>query len=107
MVGSNLELNMGVKVWNAGEDSYGTTVTFSYPPGLSYRRVAVSQVLFLLGRQAKGWGSTETPVQSSGWGCHDSGASQNPRGPGWSWLERHGCAIWDPLMLGSTPGLPL
>ncbi|XP_054570428.1 integrin alpha-X [Eptesicus fuscus] len=43
VVGSNLELNMGVKVWNAGEDSYGTTVTFSYPPGLSYRRVAVSQ----------------------------------------------------------------
>ncbi|KAM5328037.1 integrin alpha-D-like isoform 2-T2 [Glossophaga mutica] len=43
VVGSNLELNMEVKVWNDGEDSYGTTVTFSYPPGLSYRRVAGSQ----------------------------------------------------------------
>ncbi|KAM7148738.1 integrin alpha-X isoform 1-T1 [Molossus nigricans] len=43
VVGSNLELHMEVKVWNDGEDSYGTTVTFSYPPGLSYRRVAVSQ----------------------------------------------------------------
>lgn len=42
---------MGVKVWNAGEDSYGTTVTFSYPPGLSYRRVAVSQVLIPLGNK--------------------------------------------------------
>lgn len=51
MVGSNLELNMRVKVWNDGEDSYGTTVTFSYPPGLSYRRATVSQVLFLLGKQ--------------------------------------------------------
>ncbi|XP_071077916.1 integrin alpha-D isoform X4 [Desmodus rotundus] len=43
VVGSNLELNMEVKVWNDGEDSYGTTVTFSYPTGLSYRRVAGSQ----------------------------------------------------------------
>ncbi|XP_036889541.1 integrin alpha-X isoform X1 [Sturnira hondurensis] len=43
VVGSNLELNMEVKVWNDGEDSYGTTVTFSYPPGLSYRRVTKSQ----------------------------------------------------------------
>ncbi|XP_054438590.1 integrin alpha-D [Pteronotus mesoamericanus] len=40
VVGSNLELNVEVKVWNDGEDSYGTTVTFSYPRGLSYRRVA-------------------------------------------------------------------
>ncbi|XP_039740337.1 integrin alpha-X isoform X1 [Pteropus medius] len=43
VVGSNLELNMEVRVWNDGEDSYGTTVTFFYPPGLSYRRVAGSQ----------------------------------------------------------------
>ncbi|XP_036166191.1 integrin alpha-X isoform X1 [Myotis myotis] len=43
VVGNTLELNMGVKVWNEGEDSYGTTVTFSYPPGLSYRRATVSQ----------------------------------------------------------------
>ncbi|KAF6124914.1 integrin subunit alpha X [Phyllostomus discolor] len=44
VVGSNLELNMEVKVWNEGEDSYGTTVTFSYPAGLSFRRVAESQL---------------------------------------------------------------
>ncbi|XP_066131842.1 integrin alpha-X isoform X1 [Saccopteryx bilineata] len=43
VVGSHLELNMEVKVWNEGEDSYGPTVTFSYPPGLSYRGVARSQ----------------------------------------------------------------
>ncbi|XP_057604637.1 integrin alpha-X [Hippopotamus amphibius kiboko] len=40
IVGNNLELNLEVRVWNDGEDSYGTTVTFFYPPGLSYRRVA-------------------------------------------------------------------
>lgn len=28
MVGSNLELNLKVRVWNDGEDSYGTAVTF-------------------------------------------------------------------------------
>ncbi|KAK2506729.1 hypothetical protein MC885_017788 [Smutsia gigantea] len=43
VVGSNLELNMNVTVRNDGEDSYGTAVTFFYPPGLSYRRVAGSQ----------------------------------------------------------------
>ncbi|XP_032698651.1 integrin alpha-X isoform X3 [Lontra canadensis] len=43
LVGSTLELNMRVMVWNDGEDSYGTTVTFFYPPGLSYRRVAGSK----------------------------------------------------------------
>ncbi|XP_006896658.1 PREDICTED: integrin alpha-X [Elephantulus edwardii] len=39
VVGNNLELNVQVTVWNDGEDSYGTTVTFSHPVGLSYRRV--------------------------------------------------------------------
>uniref|UniRef100_A0A8C0L9E3 Integrin subunit alpha X n=1 Tax=Canis lupus dingo TaxID=286419 RepID=A0A8C0L9E3_CANLU len=43
VVGSTLELNMNVMVWNDGEDSYGTTVTFFYPPGLSYRRVVESK----------------------------------------------------------------
>ncbi|XP_008512569.2 integrin alpha-X [Equus przewalskii] len=43
VVGNNLELNMEVTVRNDGEDSYGTTVTFFYPPGLSYRRVAEGQ----------------------------------------------------------------
>uniref|UniRef100_A0A8C0I2X1 Integrin subunit alpha X n=1 Tax=Balaenoptera musculus TaxID=9771 RepID=A0A8C0I2X1_BALMU len=43
IVGSNLELNLEVRVWNDGEDSYGTTITFFYPPGLSYRRVAGGQ----------------------------------------------------------------
>uniref|UniRef100_A0A673UWB4 Integrin subunit alpha D n=3 Tax=Suricata suricatta TaxID=37032 RepID=A0A673UWB4_SURSU len=43
VVGSTLELNMKVTVWNDGEDSYGTTVTFFYPPGLSYRRVTWSE----------------------------------------------------------------
>ncbi|XP_034844684.1 integrin alpha-X-like isoform X4 [Mirounga leonina] len=44
LVGSTREINMKVKVWNDGEDSYGTTVTFFYPPGLSYRRVAASKL---------------------------------------------------------------
>uniref|UniRef100_A0A8C5KE67 VWFA domain-containing protein n=1 Tax=Jaculus jaculus TaxID=51337 RepID=A0A8C5KE67_JACJA len=47
VVGSNLELNVDVTVSNNGEDSYGTTVTFFYPAGLSYRRVTGNQVLFL------------------------------------------------------------
>ncbi|XP_065393650.1 integrin alpha-X isoform X2 [Macaca fascicularis] len=43
LVGSNLELNAEVMVWNDGEDSYGTTITFSHPAGLSYRHVAEGQ----------------------------------------------------------------
>nr|CAI9708988.1 unnamed protein product [Rangifer tarandus platyrhynchus] len=43
IVGSNLELNLKVRVWNDGEDSYGTAVTFFYPPGLSYQRVTGGQ----------------------------------------------------------------
>ncbi|XP_044792216.2 integrin alpha-X isoform X2 [Bubalus bubalis] len=43
IVGSNLELNLKVRVWNDGEDSYGTAITFFYPPGLSYRRVTGGQ----------------------------------------------------------------
>ncbi|KAM6155884.1 integrin alpha-X-like [Rhynchocyon petersi] len=39
VVGSNLELDVQVTVRNDGEDSYGTTITFSYPAGLSFRRV--------------------------------------------------------------------
>lgn len=45
VVGSNLELGLEVTVRNDGEDSYGTTITFFYPPGLSYRRVTEAQVL--------------------------------------------------------------
>ncbi|XP_069876314.1 integrin alpha-X-like [Dipodomys merriami] len=43
VVGNNLDLNVEVTVSNDGEDSYGTTVTFVYPAGLSYRRVTGSQ----------------------------------------------------------------
>uniref|UniRef100_A0A5F8HIL1 Integrin subunit alpha D n=1 Tax=Monodelphis domestica TaxID=13616 RepID=A0A5F8HIL1_MONDO len=43
VVGSNLELNVTVTVKNQGEDSYRTMVTFFYPPGLSYRRVSLTQ----------------------------------------------------------------
>ncbi|XP_008046609.2 integrin alpha-X, partial [Carlito syrichta] len=43
VVGSTLELNGEVIVRNDGEDSYGTTVTFFYPAGLSYRCVAEGQ----------------------------------------------------------------
>jgi hypothetical protein len=50
VVGSNLELNAEVTVSNDGEDSFGTTVTFFYPAGLSYRRVTGAQV-FLLGKE--------------------------------------------------------
>lgn len=57
---------MEVTVQNDGEDSYGTTVTFFYPPGLSYRRVAEGQVLFPPGKEeADRWESAETPVQGS------------------------------------------
>ncbi|XP_020860121.1 integrin alpha-D-like [Phascolarctos cinereus] len=43
VVGNDLELNVTVTVTNQGEDSYRTMVTFLYPPGLSYRRVSVTQ----------------------------------------------------------------
>lgn len=66
MVGTHLELTVEVTVWNDGEDSYGTTVTFSYPRGLSYRRVAGSQVAFPQGQEvANGWGAAQTPVLGS------------------------------------------
>uniref|UniRef100_A0A5F7ZN11 Integrin subunit alpha X n=1 Tax=Macaca mulatta TaxID=9544 RepID=A0A5F7ZN11_MACMU len=42
-VGSSLELNVIVTVWNAGEDSYGTVVSLYYPAGLSHRRVLGAQ----------------------------------------------------------------
>uniref|UniRef100_A0A8I5NHG7 Integrin subunit alpha X n=1 Tax=Papio anubis TaxID=9555 RepID=A0A8I5NHG7_PAPAN len=42
-VGSSLELNVIVTVWNAGEDSYGTVVNLYYPAGLSHRRVLGAQ----------------------------------------------------------------
>lgn len=77
MVGSNLELSLGVKVWNTGEDSYGTTVTFSYPPGLSYRRVAVSQVLLLLGKPGTA-GHQQRLVQTSGWAAIAQQPLTNP-----------------------------
>lgn len=44
VVGSSLELNVTVSLWNEGEDSYGTVVHFYYPAGLSYRRVLETQV---------------------------------------------------------------
>ncbi|XP_038619354.1 integrin alpha-D-like [Tachyglossus aculeatus] len=43
VVGTSPDLNITVTVRNEGEDSYGTLVTFSYPPGLSHRRVSVLQ----------------------------------------------------------------
>ncbi|XP_032183796.1 integrin alpha-D-like isoform X3 [Mustela erminea] len=43
VVGSSLELNVTVTLWNEGEDSYGTVVHFYYPAGLSYRRVLETQ----------------------------------------------------------------
>uniref|UniRef100_A0A8D1UVL2 VWFA domain-containing protein n=1 Tax=Sus scrofa TaxID=9823 RepID=A0A8D1UVL2_PIG len=48
VVGSNLELGLEVTVRNDGEDSYGTTITFFYPPGLSYRRVSLASVTFVV-----------------------------------------------------------
>lgn len=50
VVGSDLELNVNVTVSNDGEDSYGTTVTLSYPAGLSFTRVAEVHV-FLPGKE--------------------------------------------------------
>ncbi|XP_036597498.1 integrin alpha-X-like [Trichosurus vulpecula] len=43
LVGHFLELEIEATVRNQGEDSYSTVVTFTYPPGLSYRRVSVAQ----------------------------------------------------------------
>uniref|UniRef100_H9GBD9 VWFA domain-containing protein n=1 Tax=Anolis carolinensis TaxID=28377 RepID=H9GBD9_ANOCA len=38
IVGLTLELNVTASIQNHGEDSYSTTLTFSYPAGLSYRK---------------------------------------------------------------------
>ncbi|XP_045316443.1 integrin alpha-D-like isoform X4 [Leopardus geoffroyi] len=43
VVGSSVELNVTVTLWNEGEDSYGTVINFYYPAGLSYRRVLGTQ----------------------------------------------------------------
>uniref|UniRef100_A0A8C6RTM3 Integrin, alpha D n=1 Tax=Nannospalax galili TaxID=1026970 RepID=A0A8C6RTM3_NANGA len=43
VVGSSVELNVTVTVWNEGEDCYGTVVKFYYPAGLSYRQVSKAQ----------------------------------------------------------------
>ncbi|XP_044903792.1 integrin alpha-D isoform X2 [Felis catus] len=43
VVGSSLELNVTVTLWNEGEDSYRTVINFYYPAGLSYRRVLGTQ----------------------------------------------------------------
>ncbi|XP_057551170.1 integrin alpha-D [Hippopotamus amphibius kiboko] len=43
VVGSSLELNVTVTVWNEGEDSYRTVISFYYPAGLSYRRMLAIQ----------------------------------------------------------------
>ncbi|XP_068941320.1 integrin alpha-M-like isoform X2 [Petaurus breviceps papuanus] len=40
VVGSFQELNVTVTVRNQGEDSYGTLMTFLYPPGLSFKGVS-------------------------------------------------------------------
>uniref|UniRef100_A0A8C9J3U2 VWFA domain-containing protein n=1 Tax=Panthera tigris altaica TaxID=74533 RepID=A0A8C9J3U2_PANTA len=54
VVGSSLELNVTVTLWNEGEDSYGTVINFYYPAGLSYRRVLGTQVNSSLGLQLLG-----------------------------------------------------
>lgn len=97
VVGSNLELNAEVTVSNDGEDSYGTTVTFFYPTGLSYRRVAGSQVFFLGMEEA---GNQDRPVLGSVLRLvgHCLAASSGPRVLVWSWLDGYSCAVW---------GLPL
>ncbi|XP_005351394.1 integrin alpha-M isoform X2 [Microtus ochrogaster] len=43
VVGDPRDFNLRVTVRNDGEDSYGTTATFYYPAGLSYRKVSASQ----------------------------------------------------------------
>ncbi|XP_058567320.1 integrin alpha-M-like isoform X7 [Neofelis nebulosa] len=43
VVGGPRDLNVTLTVRNQGEDSYRTQVTFFYPPGLSYRRMSVTQ----------------------------------------------------------------
>ncbi|KAM9583412.1 integrin alpha-X-like isoform 3-T3 [Trichechus inunguis] len=63
VVGSNLELNVKVTVWNDGEDSYGTKITFFYPAGLSYRRVTEVQSQLHLSLRLT---CDSTPAESQG-----------------------------------------
>ncbi|KAB1263492.1 Integrin alpha-D [Camelus dromedarius] len=48
VVGSSLDLNVTVNVWNEGKDSYGTVISFHYPAGLSYRQVLGIQGTFMV-----------------------------------------------------------
>ncbi|KAF7238748.1 Integrin alpha-X [Varanus komodoensis] len=41
VVGQTPEVNVTASLWNHGEDSYSTTLTFFYPAGLSYRKVTL------------------------------------------------------------------
>uniref|UniRef100_A0A8D2IRS4 VWFA domain-containing protein n=1 Tax=Varanus komodoensis TaxID=61221 RepID=A0A8D2IRS4_VARKO len=44
VVGQTPEVNVTASLWNHGEDSYSTTLTFFYPAGLSYRKVTLLPV---------------------------------------------------------------
>ncbi|XP_062994409.1 integrin alpha-X-like [Elgaria multicarinata webbii] len=43
VVGQTPELNVTASIWNHGEDSYSTTLSFFYPAGVSYRKVTFLQ----------------------------------------------------------------
>ncbi|XP_004623228.1 integrin alpha-X isoform X2 [Octodon degus] len=81
VVGSNLELNAEVIASNDGEDSYGTTVTFFYPEGLSYRRVAGQQ--------------SPQQLRSPRLTCDSA-----PTGSRGAWSTR--CSISHPILRGGT-----
>ncbi|KAJ6651474.1 hypothetical protein lerEdw1_020936, partial [Lerista edwardsae] len=47
VVGLTPELNVTASIQNDGEDSYGTTVLFLFPAGISYRKVTLLQATFV------------------------------------------------------------
>ncbi|XP_053118726.1 integrin alpha-X-like isoform X2 [Hemicordylus capensis] len=67
VVGWTTELNATVFIQNVGEDSYSTTLTFSYPSALSYRRVTLLQSnrKYMIIRCTSTPGSEDDPVRNT------------------------------------------
>lgn len=53
---------MTASIRNDGEDSYGTMMLFSFPAGVSYRKVTLLQV----GDRAEEWGAELEGTRKSG-----------------------------------------
>uniref|UniRef100_A0A8C0G8W7 VWFA domain-containing protein n=1 Tax=Chelonoidis abingdonii TaxID=106734 RepID=A0A8C0G8W7_CHEAB len=92
VVGVTPEINTTVSIQNHGQNSYSTTVQFSYPAALSYRRVLLLQV----------------PQHTSGMRgslCRGCCAAESGQGTFRFSALQHGGVGREPGLLGSIPAL--